>query len=233
MKNKNKLFFRLVVISGLLLTINPGCLKSSDDHNDLTGTVTDVDGNTYNTVTIGTQVWMKENLRTTKYRNADPIPNVTDPTQWYTIITGAYCDYNNDLTYSATYGRLYNWYAVNTGILAPAGWHIPSDAEWTVLENYLGDASLAGGKLKEMGTTHWQSPKAAATNETGFTGFPGGYRSSSGSYYDITYMGVWWSSTTGSDISYAYYRFLDFNTGFVIRNEDYKVDGYSVRCIRD
>ena len=229
---KNKLLICPAFIMGILLMIIPGCQKS-DAHNDPSVTVTDIDGNIYNTITIGTQVWMKENLKTTRYRTGELIPNVTDPTQWYNIITGAYCDYDNNPVNSATYGRLYNWYAVNSGNLAPAGWHIPSDAEWVTLENYLGDASLAGGKLKETGTTHWQSPNTAASNETGFTGLPGGYRSSTGSYYEITYKGVWWTSTTGTDISYAYYRFLDFNIGFIIRNEDYKVDGYSVRCIRD
>ena len=232
MKNKNQLQFCLLIISGLLSIILPGCLKS-DDHNEPAVTVTDVDGNVYNTITIGSQVWMKENLKTTRYRNGDLIPNVTDPTQWYNITTGAYCDYENDPVNSATYGRLYNWFAVNSGNLAPAGWHIPSDAEWTTLENYLGDAATAGGKLKETGTAHWQSPNADATNQTGFTALPGGYRSSTGSFYEITYKGEWWTSTTGSDISYGYYRFLDFNIGFILRDEDYKVDGNSVRCIRD
>jgi uncharacterized protein (TIGR02145 family) len=140
-----------------------------------TNTVTDIDGNIYHTVTIGTQVWMVENLKTTKYRNGDPIPNVTG-NAWAALTTGAYCWYNNDAaTYKATYGALYNWYAVaDSRNIAPTGWHVPTDAEWTTLTTFLGGESVAGGKLKETGTNHWTSPNTGATNETGFTALPGG-----------------------------------------------------------
>lgn len=231
MKKKfNELIWPMTILY-ILLIFNTGCQKK--DENNLLQTVTDIDGNVYSTVTIGTQVWMTGNLKTTRYRDGSAIPNVTDPTQWYNIITGAYCDYENNPVNSATYGRLYNWYAVNSGLLCPTGWHVPSDAEWLVMKNYLGNSSTTGGKLKETGTLHWQSPNTAATNEAGFTGLPGGFRSSSGSYYQQTYNGYWWTSTTGTDITYGLYHYLDFNLGFVYRNEDSKVDGNSVRCIRD
>ena len=140
------------------------------------GTVVDIDGNVYNTVTIGTQVWMVENLKTTKYRNGDAIPNVTGNASWVALSTGAYCWYNNDAaTYKATYGALYNWYAVgDSRNIAPSGWHVATDSEWTTLSTFLGGESIAGDKLKEIGTSHWLSPNTGATNSNGFTAFPGG-----------------------------------------------------------
>ena len=116
------------------------------------------------------------NLKTTKYNDGTSIPNVTNDTSWSNLTTGAYCWYNNDVSYKNPYGALYNWYAVNTGKLAPKGWHVPSDAEWTTLITYLGGESIAGGKLKEAGTTHWLSPNTEATNSTGFSALPGGRR---------------------------------------------------------
>ena len=120
------------------------------------GNVTDDDGNVYHSVTIGTQVWMVENLKTTKYNDGTSIPLVTDATDWHNLLTPGYCWNNNDeATYKATYGALYNWYTVNTGNLCPTGWHVPGDAEWTTLTTYLGGEDVAGGKLKEVGITHW------------------------------------------------------------------------------
>jgi uncharacterized protein (TIGR02145 family) len=137
-------------------------------------TAKDVDGNVYNTVTIGAQVWMAENLRTTKYNDGTSIPLVTDSTKWSDLSTPAHCWYNNDkASYKATYGALYNWYTVATDNLCPTGWHVPTTAEWQILKDYLG-SSVDGGKLKESGTTHWKSPNKGATNESGFTALPGG-----------------------------------------------------------
>ena len=133
------------------------------------GSITDIDGNTYKTVTIGTQTWMAENLKVTKYNDGIAIPNVTDNTAWRELTTGALCDYGNTPSNSETYGKLYNWHAVNTGKLCPTGWHVPSDAEWTELTDYLGGTSVAGDKLKETGSTHWSNLRTGATNETGFT----------------------------------------------------------------
>ncbi len=195
--------------------------------------VTDIDGNVYHTVRIGTQVWMVENLKTTKYRDGTSIPNITDNTAWSNLTTGAYCDYNNGPSNSATYGRLYNWYAATDARgICPTGWHVPSDAEWTTLVNYFGGDSVAGGKLKEAGTTHWASPNTGATNESGFTAFPGGYRQSNGSFDDIGIVGYWWSAT-GTDAATAWYRFMGCGNSDVGRNNYGKTGGFSVRCVRD
>jgi len=193
---------------------------------------TDADNNHYSVVQIGTQTWMAENLATTKYSNGDSIPNVTDNTQWSNLTTGAYCDYNNTPSNSTIYGKLYNWYAVNTGNLCPAGWHVPTDAEWTTLTTYLGGESVAGGKLKEAGYTHWQSPNTGATNETGFTALPGGNRDLNGTFYFIGGYGYWWSSTENGTYN-AWYRNMDYISSNVNRAVDYKPNGFSVRCLRD
>ncbi len=146
---------------------------------------TDGDYNIYPVVTIGTQTWMAENLKTTRYNDGTVIPNVTDNATWSTTTSGSYCDYLNTPAYSTTYGKLYNWYAVgstNTKNVCPTGWHVPIDAELTTLQSFLGGEIVAGGKLKEKGTTHWLTPNTSATNETGFTALPGGYRSASGTF---------------------------------------------------
>ena len=140
------------------------------------GTVTDVDGNVYNTVTIGTQCWLQENLKTTKYKDGTSIPLVTDNSAWGSLSTPGYCWYNNDDTYKNTYGALYNYYTVLTNNLCPSGWHVATEREWSTLVTYLGGASIAGGKLKESGTTHWVTPNTGANNETGFIALPGGRR---------------------------------------------------------
>lgn len=195
-------------------------------------TITDYDGNVYNILTIGTQTWIKENLKTTHYRDGAAIPNVTDGTDWSNLTTGAYCYNENNSANNNTYGALYNWNAVNTGKLCPIGWHVPSNAEWTALTDYLGGKEMAGGKLKEANTTHWAYPNTGATNETGFTALPGGYRGSFGTFDDVGYYGYWWSATEFS-VSSAWDRLLSYNISNVWRNYVYKVDGYSVRCLRD
>jgi uncharacterized protein (TIGR02145 family) len=197
------------------------------------GTVTDIDGNVYQTVTIGTQVWMAENLKVTHYRNGDPIPHVTDGGTWSGLSTGAYCNYNNDEGNVATYGRLYNWYAVDDSRnIAPAGWHMPTDAEWQILVDYLGGEAVAGGKLKEAGTAHWYCPNTGATNESGFTALPGGCRDYYGNFGFMGFdAGIW--SSTEYDSNHAWYRYLDFNYSGVSRDDDSKQFGFSVRCVRD
>jgi uncharacterized protein (TIGR02145 family) len=196
-------------------------------------TVTDVDGNVYKTVTIGTQVWMAENLKTTTYNNGTTIPNVTDGTTWAALITPAYCWYNNDAsTNKATYGTLYNWYTVNTSMLCPTGWHVPTDDEWTTLTTFLGGESIAGGKLKEIGTTHWSSPNIGADNSSGFTALPGGYRNYDGNFITNGNYGVWWSSSESST-SNAWYRDMIYGYSIVERSSYKELDGFSVRCLRD
>jgi uncharacterized protein (TIGR02145 family) len=199
---------------------------------------TDADGNIYTTVTIGTQVWMKENLKVSKYRNGDAIPtNLTDAA-WGATTSGAYAIYNNDAAYNTTYGKLYNFYAVaDSRNLCPVGWHVPSDAEWTTLENFLGGQTIAGGKMKSTGTKQagtglWQAPNTEATNSSGFSGLPGGYRYYNGSYYTIGFGGYWWSSTEYST-ALAWGRLLGSESGYSDRFNYNRHDGRSVRCLRD
>jgi uncharacterized protein (TIGR02145 family) len=199
-------------------------------------TVTDVDGNVYNTVTIGIQVWMAENLKTSKYNDGTSIPNITDNTAWSALNIGAYSDYSNNLSNSTTYGRLYNWYAVdatsNSGKnLCPTGWHVPTDAEWTTLITYLGGESVAGGKLKENGTTHWTTPNTGATNETGFTALPGGHRKNDGVYSGIGSMGHWWSSTEYATTSAWLMKMVTSSTNAIRPYSRSKQAGFSVRCV--
>ena len=196
-------------------------------------TVTDIDGNIYHSVTIGTQVWLVENLNTTKYRNGNPISNLTSSTDWANTAVGAYCNYNNSASNSTIYGKLYNWHAVNDSrFIAPAGWHVATEAEWTTLVNYLGGGSIAGGKLKETGTVHWTTPNTGATNETGFTGLPGGYRWTSGTFAQITYLGRWWSATA-YDSGNARAFMLNYNDNTGDLGTNIKEVGYSVRCVKD
>jgi len=204
----------------------------------------DEDGNLYTLVKIGTQVWMSENLKTTKYNNGTPIPMVTDPIVWSNLMTPAYCWYeNNEATYKNTYGALYNWYAVNKGNLCPIGWNVPTDAEWTTLTNYLGGSELAHHKIREVGIEHWTNLGAEGgryifnnytglTNETGFTALPGGDRYYNGKFRFIRIVGNWWSSTE-SDSTHAWNRSITFNRSTVYRRNYYGRYGFSVRCIKD
>jgi uncharacterized protein (TIGR02145 family) len=198
--------------------------------------VVDADNNLYNTVVIGTQVWMAENLKTTKYKDGiTGIPNVTDPGVWNALTGPGYCWYNNiEATYKPLYGAMYNWFTVNTGNLCPTGWHVPTDAEWTTLTTLLGGESVAGGKLKEAGTDHWLTPNTGATNESGFTALPGGYRYwSDGSFADAGKLSYWWSSTEYEfDTALGYYRELFNDQASVFREGANKKAGKYVRCVK-
>jgi uncharacterized protein (TIGR02145 family) len=192
----------------------------------------DKDGNDYTTVTLGSQTWMAENLKAARYHNGDYILNVPDSIEWGNLTTGASCDYRNIPGNSLTYGKLYNFYAVtDPRIICPTGWHIPSDAEWTTLTTYLG-TDAAGGKLKETGTTHWLSPNTGATDESGFTALPGGFRYGDGTFYNLNLYACFWSSTEETSIS-AWSRILSNNYAYVTREADHKTHGYSVRCVKD
>jgi len=220
---------------GFALIISNSCKK--DDKKDepaptSTTTVTDIDGNVYHTITIGTQVWLVENLKTKKYRDGTSITLVTDSLAWSKLTTEAYCNYNNDSNMAITYGRLYNWYAINDNRnIAPIGWHVASDVEWLTLINYLGGESVAGGKLKEAGTTHWLTPNIGATNTTGFTALPGGYRNS-GVFENKGYYGYWWSSTEYSARD-AWCRTMDYCNSNANSYDLPKDLGFSVRCVKD
>ena len=195
------------------------------------GILTDIDGNKYRTVTIGTQCWMVENLKTTRYRNGTAIPNVTDNTAWSNLTTGAFAYYNNDASNNATYGKLYNWYAVNSGLLAPTGWHIPSDAEIQALIDYLGGNSVAGGKMKSTSSL-WHAPNTGATNSSGFSGLAAGIRGGNGIFNNIgDDCSLWTSTEVNSDA--AYYRNLGFDNEQAYRNYPLKKQGFSIRCIKD
>ncbi len=193
----------------------------------------DADGNSYLTVTIGTQTWFAENLKTTKFNDGTPIPIVPDPMAWASLTTPGYCWYLNDAaSYRETYGALYNWFTVSSGKLCPLGWHVPSNGEWTTLANYLGGESIAGGKMKEAGTIHWQSPNVGATNESGFSALPGGYRVGIGSFGNIENYCYLWSSEE-STASFARIWWLDYRFNNLIPASDNKYFGFSVRCLKD
>lgn len=184
-------------------------------------------------VKICNQVWMIKNLDVTTYRNGDAIPQVTDPVQWENLTTGAWCWYDNDsATYAATYGRLYNWYAVKDPRgLAPQGWHIPSDAEWTTLTDCLGGEDVAGGKMKAVSSL-WASTNVGATNSSGFSGLPAGLINFDGSFNSVGFAGCWWSNTDSSATE-AYYRYLYYFTPVATRSAYVKTIGLSVRCVKD
>ncbi len=186
-------------------------------------------------ITIGNQVWMNRNLDVATYRNGDPIPHVTDDSTWEKLTTGAWCYYKNDsATYGAVYGKLYNWYAVNDPRgLAPAGWHVASDSEWIKLDSYLGGYKSGEGALKEKGKTHWHRPNLKATNSSGFTGLPGGWRDDfRGHFKGLSYLAYWWTSTRHSE-KYAYARQLEYLNGFLTGSFFPPTNGFSVRCVKD
>ena len=187
----------------------------------------------YPSVLIGAQYWMEKNLEVTTYRNGDPIPYVTDATAWAALTTGAWCYYNNDPANASLYGKLYNWYAVNDPRgLAPVGWHVPTDDEWTTLSTTLGGDAVAGGKMKVAGTTRWTAPNTEADNSSGFAGLPGGGRGYSGTFGIVGGDGYWWSSSENGSTT-AWYRYLFYNSGNISRYSFNKQSGFSVRCLRD
>jgi uncharacterized protein (TIGR02145 family) len=230
MKKKNNLWICAIVFTGFVLMLMNSCKKSDD--NNSSSALTDLDGNVYHSITIGTQTWMVENLKTTMYNDTTAIPLVTDAT-WSTLTTPAYCWFNNDpATNKNPYGALYNWYTVNSNKLCPTGWHVPSDDEWATMITYLGGDTLAGGKLKEAGTAHWTSPNTSADNSSGFTALPGGSHYTNGSFYLNGKYGWYWSSTESSSAD-AWHQYMIYNTGIISRTAGSKSLGFSVRCIKN
>jgi len=229
MKTKQKTGTYPLFLIVLLAVIATGCQKDEEPSDE----ITDKDGNVYTSVTIGTQVWMVENLKTTKYSDGTSIPLVTDNEEWANLTTPGYCWYDNDISYKNPYGALYNAYAVRTGKLCPTGWHVPTDTEWATLLNHAGGPDVAGGKLKETGTTHWASPNTGATDAYGFKYLPGGLRDTYGSTYSIGIVGDYWgnhSQTTG----YEYSVGIFYNESVVGTTYDGFLDeGISVRCLKD
>lgn len=205
-------------------------------------TVTDIDGNIYHTVTIGSQVWMVENLKVTRYRDGTAIPNITDGFQWSDLTTGAYCYYNNDASYNNTLGKLYNWHVVNNPKkIAPIGWHVPTNLEIQTLANYLGGVwnssgnnyTIVGGKMKSTSSL-WNSPNTGATNSSGFTGLPSNIRNGDGggSFNPTGYYGQFWSSTN-YNANYAYFFGLSYGSDVLSLFYWYKPTGFAIRCIKD
>lgn len=232
-----------IVFCGLLLSLLYGC--SSDDNDPTssgnsaptleTGTVTDIDGNTYQTVKIGDQWWMAENLRVTHYRNGDPIEKMHDDTIWFAAGYGGFSDVDKDSTHRALYGLLYNGFALaDPRGVAPDGWHLPSDSEWQVLEDHLG-AGTAGGQTKSTGTSLWTSPNLGATNESGFSALPAGVRVPAGGFSDRGNIAFFWTSTQaiGPPIVHWWLRGMGYAETTLRRQAAPHQMGLSVRCVKD
>ena len=204
------------------------------DHTGEVGTVTDTDGNVYVTIGIGGQIWMAENLKVTHYRNGDEIPNLTDNTLWSYTVDGAYCSYNNDPNLAAVYGMLYNWYAVSDSRnIAPEGWHVPTEAEWDKLIDWLGGEDTAGGELKA--TELWSAPNAGATDSSGFHALPGGMKL--GSYFiNLNTQGIFRTKSywnIGGQVWPVNYTLYSDSVNVLTYSLNYKTMGISVRCVKD
>ena len=231
MEKRQNFSIYLLMLIGVFLVFESSCQKDNDDSTNPSNTFTDPrDDNVYKTVTIGNQVWMAENL---KYLPSVVGPATDSETTPYYYVYGYdganVADAKVTANYS-TYGVLYNWAAAKEA--CPAGWHLPSDADWTELTDYLGGESDAGGKLKETGTTHWNSPNTGARDVTGFTALPGGSRDVSGSFYHNGIHGYWWSVTEDA-ANLAWPRYMGCNYSNVLRISNSKINGFSVRCVRD
>jgi uncharacterized protein (TIGR02145 family) len=216
----------LLITTSLIL---PGCTKDASPAEPLI----DIDGNNYKTVKIGSQIWMSENLKTTRFNDGTEIPLTIDSEAWASLTTPGYCWYNCDAqTYKEPYGALYNGYTIATGKLCPVSWHVPEIWEWRVLIEFLGDSTRAGGKIKEAGTTHWLSPNRGADNSSGFTAPAAGIRYFEGTFASIlSYTGIW--SGTSATGDKEWFIGLYFADPGIILNYRNKKHGFSVRCLKD
>ena len=212
-------------------TKGKGATKSKAISQVIPTTVTDVDGNSYKIIKIGSQQWMLENLKTKHYRNGKAIPFVKDSTRWAVFTSGAFCFYANDSDNIKLHGLLYNWFAVNdSNKLCPTGWHVPSENDWNALEENLGGVTVAGGKMKD--TVALWSNSFGGTNESGFKGLPSGCRTNKGTFNSFGFYGLWWTSSENYT-TYAWYRGIDYNSTDLFRHYYYKRYGFSVRCLKD
>jgi len=191
----------------------------------------DVDGNIYLTVKIGNQVWMAENLKTTKFTDGRPVQIVTDAKKWQNLKTPGYCWLNNNISNKESFGALYNWYTVNSAKICPQGWHVPSNNEWKTMIYYIKGTDRGGDKLKERGLAHWKNNTDNVTNEYGFTALPSGYRRSTGEFPGDSYA-VWWTSTGYSATEASIWGLNDIVTSVFNGYEKMK-SGFSIRCIKD
>lgn len=195
--------------------------------------IKDGDGNSYKSITIGTQIWLTENLKTTSYNDGTAIPLVQDSITWMNLTAPGYCWYrNNDIYFNFNYGALYNWYVINTGKLCPAGWHVPSNSEWTTLVSFLGEDPYAAEKLKEVGELHWIVGMMGGSNTSGFTALPAGLRDGIAQFNGIGAAAFWWTSTVDADGTIWDRGVGSFDTK-VNQYNPKKTVGISVRCLKD
>jgi len=246
MQTKNRIWICHLILVEFVLVLANSCKKDGDNNNNnnrgiifnpnLTyGTIIDIDENVYKTIKIGTQTWMAENLKTSHYSNGDLIGTTTPATLDVTAeATPKYqWAYDGNESNAATYGRLYTWFAVtDSRNICPTGWHVPTVEEWEILTEYLGGITVAGGKMKETGTTHWLIPNEGTNNETGFTALPGGERFYFGPFTFAGEFGSWWSSTEDSS-AMASNRGMNYRDRDIFRYYNYKQSGFSVRCLMD
>jgi len=231
MKKRPKISTYLLL--AITLSIMTSSCKNSEENDP--NAVKDIDGNTYTIITIGTQQWLKDNLRTTKFNDGTPVPLVTDNAVWEALGTAGYCWFENNSSQNKDpYGALYNWYAASTGKLCPTGWHVPDEADWIELENHLGGSGVAGGKMKEQGTTYWNAPNTGATNSSNFSGRGQGQRNTDGTFGYMKEYGEYWSTTEGA-IYNAKTRGMDSNSEYLygFGSAKDKICGLAVRCIKD
>jgi uncharacterized protein (TIGR02145 family) len=225
----SKVISAYVLICGALLIFFVSCKKEEKPPDP----VTDSEGNIYKTVKIGTQIWMAVNLKSTRFTDGTTIPLITDTTEWTSLSASGYCWYSNDEASNKNlYGALYNGYAVSDSNLCPTGWHVPSKEEWQQLITFLGDSITDGSKLKEAGTDHWLTPNKGATNSSGFTALPAGFRYLQGSFASVLSFTCFWSSTETANND-QWYTGLYFGDASVIMDHRSKKYGFSVRCVKD
>ena len=236
-KTMNMKTLPLIAICALLIS-STGCKKDAEDEAQdpliptiETGFVSDFEGNSYRTVKAGSQWWMAQDLRTTKLNNGVPIPVKTDINDWVNTPNPAMCYYENDTANGTTYGALYNYNAVSSEKICPVGWHVPTQEEWTALANTLGGNDIAGGKMKETGTAHWNNPNTGATNESKFTAVPSGSRTEQGYFGGLHNYSLWWTRTLYSTGAWA----RDATYGDIKSSQSCQAlrSGLSIRCVRD
>ena len=205
--------------------------NNNTSSNSSVTSVTDVQGNKYDAVKIGNQTWMKENLKVTKLNDGTEIPEVKPNDQWLQTSTPAFSYYNNDVLNDAKYGKLYNWYTVNTGKVCPTGWRVPTNEDWNTLSVFLGGDTISGGKMKYL-NNNWSNPTTQPTNSSGFTGLPGGLRWNNGNFGSETGMGNWWSQSSNSTSTASHVFLINYSDMFS-KSENFKKAGMSIRCIKN
>jgi uncharacterized protein (TIGR02145 family) len=240
MRQQIILFLSIILVTAIISSCKNqtnGESKKSITTNPSPSAAVDADGNIYDTVHIGAQAWMKQNLKTTHYRDGSAITEVEDSAAWANIYstsatTPAWCYYNGNAANNATYGKLYNWYAVtDPRNVFPTGYHVPTDSDWTVLSNYLGRDEVSGGHLKSTSEL-WLTPNTCADNSSGFTALPAGTRNYTGAFNYLGGNSTFWSSTTATS-TLAWFRDLYYNDSSCVRDDYVKANGFSVRCVGD